>query len=202
MDLINNIFWGYQNNAGIIKILGRIWNESSGWITCPKKEIAKPSICFGMPLLMRGRRNLSETKFSEEKIAYLQLLQEPIGRMSSTSAIFKGFSAAIVSGIAALSFVEINRWVLVLAFLPLLCFAFMDCYYLWEERKFKYIYEQVRTDKRSIDYSLSIQLNREERKAARMTIGKIITSISIWPFYVPVIAIAVVITMMKFKEAL
>ena len=38
---------------------------------------------------------------NEGKTEYLQMIQEPISRMSTVSAIFKGFAATIVSGIAA-----------------------------------------------------------------------------------------------------
>lgn len=36
----------------------------------------------------------------EGKKEYLQMLQEPICRMSTISAIFKGFAATIVAGIS------------------------------------------------------------------------------------------------------
>ena len=48
----------------------------------------------------------------ESKAAYLQIIQEPICRMSTISAIFKGFAATIVAGISALSYCEVNVWVL------------------------------------------------------------------------------------------
>lgn len=54
----------------------------------------------------------------DDKKIYLQMVQSTIERMSTTSAIFKGFCAAIVTGITAISYQEINKWVLVLAFLP------------------------------------------------------------------------------------
>ena len=55
----------------------------------------------------------------DKMVAYLQIIQEPICRMSTISAIFKGFSATIVAGISALSYYEVNIWVLGLSFLPL-----------------------------------------------------------------------------------
>lgn len=140
-----------------------------------------------------------ETSFSEEKVMYLQMLQEPIGRMSSTSAIFKGFAATIVAGVSALAFEDINKWILLLAFLPLLCFAFMDGYYLWQERKFKYVYDQVRIDMRPVDFLMKVRLSRDERNKANMTL---IGSVSIWPFYLPIFSIAATITILKFLEVL
>ena len=39
-------------------------------------------------------------KILESKISYLQMIQSSIDRMSTTSAIFKGFSATIITGIS------------------------------------------------------------------------------------------------------
>lgn len=44
----------------------------------------------------------------EGKKEYLQMLQEPICRMSTISAIFKGFAATIVAGISAISYSTTN----------------------------------------------------------------------------------------------
>ena len=48
------------------------------------------------------------------------MLQEPICRMSTISAIFKGFAASIVAGISVIAYSDIDIWVLGLSFLPLL----------------------------------------------------------------------------------
>lgn len=71
---------------------------------------------------------------SGDKLGYLQLIQEPICRMSTISAIFKGFAAAIVGGIAMISFKYINLIVLGLSFLPVFAFAMLDIYYLKLEK--------------------------------------------------------------------
>ena len=55
---------------------------------------------------------------SGDKLGYLQLIQEPICRMSIIYAILKGFAAAIVGGIAMISFKDISLIVLGLSFLP------------------------------------------------------------------------------------
>ena len=51
---------------------------------------------------------------TDGKKEYLQMLQEPICRMSTISAIFKGFAATIVAGISAISYSSTNVWVLAL----------------------------------------------------------------------------------------
>ena len=96
---------------------------------------------------------------NNDKLVYLQLIQEPICRMSTISAIFKGFAAAIVGGIAMISYSDISLVVLGLSFLPVFAFLILDIYYLKLERKFRYLYNEVKDNKHPIDYSLDLKLD-------------------------------------------
>lgn len=66
----------------------------------------------------------------EAKIQYLQIVQKPTSRMSTISAIYKGFAATIVAGIATLTYREIDLRILGLSCIPPILFAFLDTYYL------------------------------------------------------------------------
>ena len=120
---------------------------------------------------------------SEDKRAYLQMLQEPICRMSTISAIFKGFAATIVAGISAISYASTNIWVLGLSFLPVLAFAVLDVYYLKLERKFRFLFEQVRMDKHEIDFSMKLTNDPLENISAKARTWDCIKSPSIYLFY-------------------
>ena len=132
----------------------------------------------------------------ENKIAYLQMIQEPICRMSTASALFKGFSATIVSGIAALTYCDINIKVLELSFAPVVLFAILDIYYMQIEKKYRYLYEQVRNNKHEIDFSME---TTKDNKAAKATIWDCIKSPSIWIFYPAMIIILLIVIQMKLK---
>jgi hypothetical protein len=132
----------------------------------------------------------------ENKIAYLQMIQEPIGRMSTASAIFKGFAAAIVAGIAALSYCDVNTCILGLSFVPVLLFALLDIYYLQLEKKYRYLYEQVRTDEHKADFSMELT---KDKKAAKARIWDCVKSPSIWLFYPAMIAILGAVMYMRLK---
>lgn len=132
----------------------------------------------------------------ENKIAYLQMIQEPIGRMSTASAIFKGFAAAIVAGIAALSYCDVNTCILGLSFVPVLLFALLDIYYLQLEKKYRYLYEQVRTDEHEVDFSMELT---KDKKAAKARVWDCIKSPSIWLFYPAMIAILGAVLYLKWK---
>ena len=116
----------------------------------------------------------------ENKRVYLQLLQEPISRMSTTSAIFKGFSATILAGLASASFTDINTWALFLGLLPIISFFFMDIYYLSLERKLKYRYRMVVEEKAKIEFSIDTKLKKYEKKEAKSSPIKCLLSPSIW----------------------
>ena len=132
----------------------------------------------------------------ENKIAYLQMIQEPIGRMSTASAIFKGFAATIVAGIATISYCEVNTWVLGLSFVPVLLFALLDIYYLQLEKKYRYLYEQVRTGTHAVDFSMELP---KDKKAAKARVRDCIKSPSVWLFYPAMIAILGAVMYFKWK---
>lgn len=134
---------------------------------------------------------------TEDKKDYLNMLQEPICRMSTISAIFKGFAATIVAGISAVSYSSTSIWVLALSFLPVLAFAIMDVYYLMLERRFRYLFEQVRQDKHKVDFSMDISKNSSDIKQARARIWDCIKSPSIYLFYPMMLLILITILVLK-----
>lgn len=134
---------------------------------------------------------------ADGKKEYLQMLQEPICRMSTISAIFKGFAATIVAGISAISYSSTNVWILALSFLPVLAFAVLDVYYLKLERKFRFLFDQVRLDKHEIDFSMKLTNDPLEIISAKARTWDCIKSPSIYLFYPLMIAVLVVVIILK-----
>lgn len=132
----------------------------------------------------------------EGKVEYLQMIQEPICRMSTISAIFKGFAATVVAGTAALPYNEVNTWILGLSFAPVILFAFLDIYYLRLEKQYRFLYEQVRSDIHEIDFSMELT---KDNKAAKSRICDCVKSPSIWLFYPVMFTILVTVLMVKIK---
>lgn len=134
---------------------------------------------------------------NDGKKEYLQMLQEPICRMSMISAVFKGFAATIVAGISTISYGSTNIWVLGLSFLPVLAFAMLDVYYLKLERKFRFLFEQVRLDNHDIDFSMRLTNDPVEIIKAKARTWDCIKSPSIYLFYPLMIAILIAVIIMK-----
>ena len=131
------------------------------------------------------------------KKEYLQMLQEPICRMSTISAIFKGFAATIVAGISAISYSSTNIWILGLSFLPVLVFAVLDIYYLKLERKFRLLFDQVRLDEHEIDFSMKLTNDPVEIIRAKARTWDCIKSPSIYLFYPLMLLVLVAVLVLK-----
>jgi hypothetical protein len=115
------------------------------------------------------------------------------------SSILKGFAATIVMGIIAISFTDMNRYILLLSILPIFSFLALDVYYLQRERRFRYLFDLVRLDKHDIDFDMTISIPISEQHKAEVRIVDCICSASVWLFYLPVVIILGVIVIMKFR---
>lgn len=136
------------------------------------------------------------------KKEYLQMLQEPICRMSTISAIFKGFAATIVAGISVISYSTTNIWVLGLSFLPVFAFAILDIYYLKLERKFRFLFDQVRLDKHDIDFSMKLTSDSLEIISARARTWDCIKSPSIYLFYPLMLLVLAAVLILKIANVI
>lgn len=138
----------------------------------------------------------------DSKKEYLQMLQEPICRMSTISAIFKGFAATIVAGISVISYSTTNIWVLGLSFLPVFAFAILDIYYLKLERKFRFLFDQVRLDKHDIDFSMKLTSDPLEIISARARTWDCIKSPSIYLFYPLMLLVLAAVLILKIANVI
>ena len=134
------------------------------------------------------------------KKEYLQMIQEPICRMSTISAIFKGFAATIVAGISTISYATTNLWILGLSFLPVLAFAILDVYYLKLERKFRFLFDQVRLDKHEIDFSMKLTNDPLEIIIAKARTWDCVKSPSIYLFYPLMLLISLTVFLLKYTS--
>lgn len=134
------------------------------------------------------------------KKEYLQMLQEPICRMSTISAIFKGFAATIVSGISVISYSTTNVWIIGLSFLPVLSFAVLDIYYLKLERKFRFLFNKVCLDQHAIDFSMDLTNDPLEIISAKARTWDCIKSPSIYLFYPLMFIILIVVFILKYTN--
>ena len=95
----------------------------------------------------------------ENKRKHLEMIQGVVNRLASNSFLIKGWSVVLVSALFALSATGTNQSFVFLAYIPAVIFWGLDGYFLWEERKFRKLYDQVRKlDEADIDFSMDTSL--------------------------------------------
>ena len=103
-----------------------------------------------------------ETEKRAEVIQHLHMIQGIIKRMGDNSFLIKRWSIAVLAGILLLiRYEQVSESLLVnfLLCVPLICFWYLDSYYLWQERGFRNVYDSVR-EKPKTDFGMKPVLKK------------------------------------------
>lgn len=144
--------------------------------------------------------DISKGNLHSDKILHLQMIQNVISRMSTTSAIFKGFAATTVTGLFALSFTSSDVWMSILPIIPVFCFFIMDAYYFRLEKKYRILYEKIRNDVKCPDFSMNAECKRSEIIDNNVTWFNCIKSPCISWFYLPLLVTSSLTVVIKTIE--
>lgn len=80
---------------------------------------------------------------TSEQLKHLDYIQGVISRMADNSFKIKGWMITLISALLAL-YVNNQNWLfLLVAFVPIFVFWFLDAYYLQQERTFRGLYDDV-----------------------------------------------------------
>lgn len=94
----------------------------------------------------------------EQKLKHLEFIQQAINRMASNLFLLKGWTVTLIAAMFALAAKESRDFYFLLAYFPTLMFWLMDGYFLSQERRFRSLYDYVRTlDESAIDFSMDTQ---------------------------------------------
>lgn len=93
----------------------------------------------------------------ESKHKHLEFIQAVINRMANHSFLIKGWTITLVVALFTLSSSSSDRNYIMIAFLSVIVFWILDSYYLSRERRFRYLYDEVRKkEEREIDFSMDV----------------------------------------------
>ena len=81
-----------------------------------------------------------------DRVKHLEMLQPVISRMASNSFALKGWSVTLTAALLGLAAHGSNPGFAIVAFYPALAFWGLDAYYLRQERRFRALYDAVRTN--------------------------------------------------------
>ncbi|MCJ7774111.1 MAG: hypothetical protein MUP22_13380 [Desulfobacterales bacterium] len=133
---------------------------------------------------MGDNENLKEYMLKE-----IDTIQGIINRMAHNSFMIKGWAITLV---VVTLLLQGTKYQVLLAFIPLLVFWFLDAYFLWQERMYRKLYNWVISNRLKTDEYL-FDMNAYRFKEAVQSRFRIMFSITLGWFYGS-IAILIVIS--------
>ena len=94
----------------------------------------------------------------ENKIKHLEFIQQTICRLADNSFRLKQWSVLLVAATLALLSQQPApiEWACLISLIPVLVFWGLDGYFLWQERLYRKLYDQVRIlNEKEIDFSMN-----------------------------------------------
>jgi hypothetical protein len=99
----------------------------------------------------------------EAKLKHLEMIQGIINRMAGNSFLLKGWSVTLISALFALAAKDSNQFFLYLAYFPCVAFWSLDGYFLWQERMYRKLYQEVSAkDTNAIDFDMNATKFKED----------------------------------------
>lgn len=132
-------------------------------------------------------------EIGDRKIEYLQMIQGVIDRMSTVSAIYKGFASAILAGVVTIAFCDVEWFVLAILFLPMAGLMMLDVRHLCTERAYRDLFNEVREGRHPVDFDLDVHSS-----FCGCSVCRALRSWSVWLFYGPLFTAWLVLMALRF----
>lgn len=116
----------------------------------------------------------------DAKLQHLQFIQAAISRMATNSFLFKGWAITIAAGLAGFAAADTKAGLLMIALVSTVLFWGLDGYYLWLERGFVTLHEQVAAKKKEAEIDFSMKIDKTD---AALTWFKTCWRPHLWLFY-------------------
>lgn len=82
--------------------------------------------------------------FDAERIKHMEMIQAVVTRLAGNSFLIKGWAITLTGALLGFALDRDDSDLAVAAFLPIVAFWGLDAYYLWAERLFRVLYDEVR----------------------------------------------------------
>jgi hypothetical protein len=101
----------------------------------------------------------------DAKLKHLEFIQAAINRMATNSFLFKGWAITIAAALSAFAAVDTKAALLTIALVTTVMFWGLDGYYLWLERGFVKLHnEVVAKNETDIDFSMKVDKTDAARR--------------------------------------
>ncbi|WP_258054530.1 hypothetical protein [Streptomyces sp. Ru71] len=80
----------------------------------------------------------------EDRIKHLEFIQQVVTRLGTNSFLVKGWALTLTAALLAVSASRLSWPIATVGLVPLLCFWYLDTFFLRQERLFRRLYDDVR----------------------------------------------------------
>lgn len=101
----------------------------------------------------------------EQVIKHLEIIQGVVNRLGHDSFLIKGWSMSILAAgiiLIARSGIQ-SEWIMLAFLVPVTGFWILDGYFLWQERLFRKVYDDVRGQE-TTDFAMNIMKHKNKSK--------------------------------------
>jgi hypothetical protein len=133
-------------------------------------------------------KGLKPDKLADLRVKHLEMLQSLIARVSGQGATLKNYCITLAVAVCGFGFTAQRPLMVLLTLLPVTIFALLDAQYLRVERRFRGLFNKVRSEKWAQAPSFEMEIGA----APAVGYWGVLFSWSIMIFYTP-LAVAVVI---------
>ena len=104
---------------------------------------------------------------TEKVVKHLEMIQTVINRLGSNSFLLKGWSmTVIVTAMVLIARYDLQNPCIILSLIiPILGFWILDGYFLWQERLFRKVYDDVRTQA-DTDFKMDVMKHKNKPKCS------------------------------------
>ena len=121
----------------------------------------------------------TKEELKEFMLKEIEIIQDIIKRMAFNSFVIKGWTITLV---AVTLLLRGSEYQVLIAFIPILVFWFLDAYFLWQERLYRRLYNWVIKNRTNTDQYL-FDMNAYRFKNEEQSRLKIMFSITLGWFY-------------------
>lgn len=126
----------------------------------------------------------------EKKLKHLEFIQNIITRMNLNSFLIKGWTITLVSALFALAANDTNMDYVIVSYIAIPVFWFLDGFYISQERQYRDLYKSVALKKED---KIDFNLDASEFDRGRNTWACGIVSKTLMPFYGVLILVTLIV---------
>ena len=132
---------------------------------------------------------------SDKKMKHLEFIQNVISRMNSNSFLIKGWAITLVSALFALAAKDANINYVLISYVVIPVFWFLDGFFIATERQYRDLYNEIRGKEES---EIDFDMNASRFNAGKNTWLSGVFSKTLIPYYgVSILATLIVMFLIK-----